>query len=89
MDQAVKDPDMTKKRHSHVMTVTSRSGAYVEPVPTELNRNGAPDLAGCTPIECALQTVQWFNDTRNPQEDERKVLKVEEVTYQTIFEATA
>lgn len=58
------------------MEVSDGDSPWIENVPDELNRDGAPDIELMDPKARALATVEWFNETRREFEDVRVVKRV-------------
>ncbi len=54
-----------------------------EEVPLEINFKGAPDLSKLTAVDRAKACIDWFNDTREKGDSERRLIKVDKVVRQT------
>lgn len=72
----------------HFMTVAGRGGKqWQEEVPLKLNNKDAPNILGLDPIQRALRTVQYFNDTLRPGEEVREVVDVKTASGEVLYTA--
>ncbi|QGZ14035.1 hypothetical protein PP939_gp096 [Rhizobium phage RL38J1] len=59
--------------------------SWEEPVPDLINYKLAPDITEMGPVNRAKTSVQWWNETRKPYENERELVSVTRVTEEEIY----
>ncbi|AIK68242.1 hypothetical protein P10VF_029 [Rhizobium phage vB_RleM_P10VF] len=59
--------------------------SWEEGVPDSINYKFAPDITEMGPVNRAKTSIQWWNKTRKPYENERELVSVTRVTEEEIY----